>query len=279
MKNSIVYCLTIILTAGSVHAQKGELTKVWETDANLRVPESVILDKDRNVLFFSDIEGEPNAKDGKGSIGKMDVNGKVLNIDWLTGLNAPKGLAIFNNKLYVADVDEVVVIDIKSAKVLEHISVFDSKFLNDISIDKNGILYVTDTERGNIHRIETSNNNALSTFLTGLKSVNGVLIIGEDIYFLSAGTLWKSDKNKVVTKIAESMDESTDGLEQTKTGNFIVSCWTGIIYEVKPNGGKIVLLDTRQQKLNTADIGFDAEKNMIYVPTFFGNKIVAYKLK
>ena len=86
-------------------------------------------------------------------------------------------------------------------------------------------------------------------------------------------------KDKTLTKLAEGMDESTDGLEQTKSGNFIVSCWSGIVYYVKPNGTKTVLLDTREQKLNTADIGFDAEKNVVYIPTFYGNKIVAYKLK
>jgi len=93
------------------------------------------------------------------------------------------------------------------------------------------------------------------------------------------GLLWKCDENKKLTKIADGMDDSTDGIEQTKNGDFIVSCWNGIIYYVKADGSKTVLLDTRAEKMNTADIGFDVDKNRIYVPTFFGNKVVAYQLK
>lgn len=276
MKPSIIYGMTGLLALSAMKAQTPELQKIWETEANLRIPESVILNTDHKFLYFSNIEGEVNAKDTKGSIGKMDPNGKVLNVDWLTGLNAPKGLAIYNGKIYVADVDEIVVIEIKEAKVLERISIFDAKFLNDITIDKDGVIYVSDSRKGIINRIE---NKAETVFLTEVKGVNGLLAVGDDLYYLSAGALWKADKNKTLTKVADGLDESVDGLEQTKSGNFIVSCWNGIIYLVNRDGSKSILLDTREQKLNTADIGFDAAKNVIYVPTFYGNKIVAYKLK
>lgn len=276
MKNSFVYGLTGLLALSTLKAQTPQLQKLWETDANLRVPESVIVNPDHKFLYFSNIEGEVNAKDTKGSIGKMDPNGKVLNIDWLTGLNAPKGLAIYEGKIYVADVDELVVIDMKEAKVFERISIFDAKFLNDVTISKSGVIYVSDSRKGIINRVE---NKAESVFLTEVKGVNGLLAVDDNLYYLAAGALWKADKNKTLTKIADGMDESVDGLEQTRSGNFIVSCWNGIMYLVKPDGNKTVLLDTREQKLNTADIGFDASKNVIYVPTFYGNKIVAYKLK
>jgi len=75
------------------------------------------------------------------------------------------------------------------------------------------------------------------------------------------------------------MDESTDGVEQTTDGDFIVSCWNGIVYYVKQNGIKETLFDTRPQKISSADIGYDAQKKIIYVPTFFGKSIVAYQLK
>ncbi|PBQ31108.1 ATP/GTP-binding protein [Sphingobacteriaceae bacterium] len=276
MKQSLIYGLTGLLALSTMNGQTPDIQKIWETEANLRVPESVIMTNDHKVLYFSNIEGETNAKDTKGSIGKMDPNGKVLNVDWLTGLNAPKGLAIHEGKLYVADVDELVVIDIKEAKVLERISIFDAKFLNDVTIAKNGIIYVSDTRKAIISRVE---NNAVSVFISEVKGVNGLLAVDDRLYFLSAGALWRADTGKVVTKIAEGMDESVDGLIQTKAGNFIVSCWSGIIYHVKPDGSKTILLDTREQKLNTADIGYDSSKNIIYVPTFYGNKIVAYKLK
>jgi hypothetical protein len=73
------------------------------------------------------------------------------------------------------------------------------------------------------------------------------------------------------------MDGSTDGIEPV--GNdFIVSCWTGVIYYVHANGKIEQLLDTRDKQVNSADIGYDPANQIVYVPTFFKNNVVAYKL-
>jgi hypothetical protein len=64
-----------------------------------------------------------------------------------------------------------------------------------------------------------------------------------------------------------------------KGKDYVVSCWAGSIWYVNGDGTKQNLLDTREQKINTADIGYDAKNRIVYVPTFFKNKIVAYELK
>jgi hypothetical protein len=75
------------------------------------------------------------------------------------------------------------------------------------------------------------------------------------------------------------MDASTDGIERVKENEYVVSCWSGIIYYVKSDGSKQELLDTRSQKINSADIGYDKTNRIVYVPTFFKNSVVAYELK
>ncbi len=272
----IICCLAGIVSASTGAAQNKELVKLWETDASLKVPESVLYNKESGVLYFSNIDGGSNTKDQKGSIGKMNADGKKLVVDWVTGLSAPKGMGIFEGFLYVADIDEVVVIDIEKGKITQRIPVEGAVFLNDITIAENGIVYVSDMKVGKVHRIT---NSKVETILDNLQGVNGLLEKGSDLYLLVNGTLWKNTATKQMTKIAEGMDESTDGVEQTRNGDFIVSCWSGIIYYIKADGTKRVLLDTRAEKMNTADIGFDANKNIVYVPTFFGNKVVAYQLK
>ena len=47
--------------------------------------------------------------------------------------------------------------DIKTATILEKIKVEGAVFLNDISIDSKGIVYVSDTRAGNVYKIEDSN--------------------------------------------------------------------------------------------------------------------------
>jgi hypothetical protein len=150
-------------------------------------------------------------------------------------------------------------------------------FLNDVTVNSKGIVFVSDSKTEKIHRIE---GDLVTDYINGQPNANGVLAVGEDLYFLAKGTLWKSSgRNKSLTKIADGMDPSTDGLEQTKNKDFIVSSWPGIIYYVKADGTKYELLDSRPEKINTADIDFDSEKNILYVPRFFANKITAYTLK
>jgi hypothetical protein len=249
--------------------------KIWETDTTLKTPESVLFYAKGNFLFVSNIDGKSGEKDGKGSIGKVALDGKIIETDWVSGLNAPKGLGLYKNLLYVADLTEVVVIDITKAAIVKHIPIEGSIFLNDITIDTKGDVYVSDTRTNKIHKIE---EGKVITYLENMKNANGVLAIGTNLYILTAGSLQKADADKKLTTLAEGMDASSDGIEMVKENEFVVSCWNGIVYYVKTDGSKQVLFDTRDKKINSADIGYNAIKKIIYVPTFYGNKIVAYQL-
>ncbi len=268
--------VALLLFSATAIAQEHKLTKIWETDHNLKVPESVLYDSREKTLYFSNIDGKPTEKDGKGSIGKMSSNGMNVTVEWLTGLNAPKGMGIFDNMLYVSDVDEVVAIDLKKASIVQRMPVEGAQFLNDITVDNKGGVFVSDMKTGIVHRIESGKS---SVYLEKIEGVNGLLAVGEDLYILAKGVLWKSGSDKKPVKIAEGMDESTDGVMRTSSGDFIVSCWAGVIYYVKANGQVQQMLDTRPEKSNTADIGFDPDSGTVFVPTFFVNSVAAYRLK
>ena len=265
-----------LLSSSSAFSQDRSLVKLWETDSVLKVPESVLYHSGTKSLYVSNIDGKPGEKDLKGSIAKVSLDGKKIDNDWAINLSAPKGMGIFKNTLYTADVDEVAAVDLKTGKVSQRFPVEGAGFLNDITIDKIGVVYVSDSKTGKIHRLQ---NGKVSTYLENQMGVNGLLSIDEDLYVLVKGSLWKADKSEKLTKIAEGMDESTDGIEQTIDKNFIVSCWNGVVYHVTAGGKVQELLDTRPQKISSADIGFDPQKNIVYVPTFFGNKVVAYQFK
>src|SRR5215212_10868038 len=101
-----------------VQAQQQEqikINKVWETPDILKNPESVVYDPKQDTLFVSNIDGKPDQKDQKGFISKVSLsNGSITELNWITGLNAPKGMAIYNNnsKLYVSDITDLVEIEI-----------------------------------------------------------------------------------------------------------------------------------------------------------------------
>ncbi len=257
-------------------AQNHQLIKKWETDTLLRTPESVLYDAKEKLLYVSCIDGVPNEKDGKGGIAKVGLDGKILDANWVTGLNAPKGMGQYKNKLYVADLTEVVVIDMTTAQVVQHIPVQGSVFLNDITIDKNGAVWVSDTRINKVYRIDKS---GITPVFQNLQGPNGLLAVGDELMILDKGSLLKMVKSGNLGVYADGMDPSTDGIEMVVPNEFLVSSWAGVIYYVYASGNKQTLLDTREKKINTADIGYDPKNRIVYVPTFYKNSVVAYELK
>ncbi len=265
----------LALFLGSGLSAQVKLVKKWETDSTLKVPESVFFDSKNNVLYVANIDGQPGQKDGNGSIGKIGLDGKIIEVDWVSGLNAPKGMGVHNNTLWVADLTELVAIDIASGKVTQRVPVEGSQFLNDVTVDNNGIVYVSDSRTKKVHRIENGNP---TVWLDNLQGPNGLLYHDKQLYVLDNGGMYKVEKNKSLTKMADGMVGGTDGVEHVKGRDFLVSCWEGMVYYVKGDGTKETLLDTREQKINAADIGYDARNRIVYVPTFWKNSVVAYEL-
>lgn len=270
----ILLFTSILFTATAQH----QLVKLWETDTTLKVPESVFVDGRNKVLYVSNIDGQPWAKDGKGSIGKVGLDGKIIAAEWVTGLQAPKGMGMYKNNLYVADLNEVVVIDVVKGAIVDRIVIDGAIALNDISVEENGTVYVSDSRGRKVYSIENKKATAVLDTMQ-LKGPNGVLKHKGSLYVLDAGTMYRMEKNGLLTKLAEGMEGGTDGIEHVSGGDFLVSTWGGVVYYVNADGTKQVLLDGRQQKINSADIGYDAVKRIVYIPTFWKNSVVAYELK
>ncbi len=260
-----------VLIAASLQAQH-QLEKLWETDSTLAIPESVLNDKDG--LYVSLIDGAPWEADGKGEIARLDKSGKIVNAAWATGLNAPKGMGLWEKKLYVADISDVVVID-ASGKIESKIPVEGAQGLNDITIDSRGTVYVSDSKLGAIYEIK---NGKSTLYMNDLKGVNGLKAVKGDLYILVGNAILKSGPDKKITAVAP-MEIGGDGIEPVGNGDFIVSCWVGLIYYLGKDGKMQTMLDTRDQKKSTADIGYDPGSKTLYVPTFFKKSVVAYKVK
>src|SRR5215210_4780367 len=159
-----------ILNNNQVQAQQQEqikINKVWETLAELKTPESVVYAPKQDTLFVSNIDGKPDQKDQKGFISKISLsNGSITELNWITGLDAPKGMAIYNNsKLYVSDITDLVEIEIANGKITNRYNAPGSKFLNDVAVDNQGNVYVADNRTNSIYILDRNlinNNNSAS---------------------------------------------------------------------------------------------------------------------
>jgi len=276
MKKIMTSLAFVCFSLVSINAQKATVQKLWATDTILKVPESVLVDDKENCLWVSNIDGAANGKDGKGSISKLSKTGTPINLDWITGLNAPKGMAKYKQELYVADLTELIVIDIKKGVIKNKIKVEGSVFLNDVTVNKNGAVFVSDSRTGKVHRYE---NNKVTIEAENLQGPNGLLSIDDQLLILDRGSLLSLTPGGTISKIMDGMDPSTDGIEKVAPNQYIVSCWNGIVYFVAAGTQKITLFDTRSEKINSADIGYDAKNKIIYVPTFLKNSVVAYQLQ
>lgn len=258
-------------------AKTPELVLKWESDSSLKVPESVLFDKAAQVLYVSNIDGtNPWEADGKGSIGKVGLDGKVIAAEWVSGLHGPKGMGMFNGKLYVADLGNIVVIDIAAGKIEKSIPIEGATGLNDISIDPSGVIYVTEYLAKKLYKVENEKAELIAENLT---QPNGVLYHNNELFLLDGTGMFKVNADKSLTKIADGMEGGLDGIENIEGNNFIISCWEGALWHVNTDGTKHLLMDTRAEKRNTADIGFDPATKTVYVPTFFRNTVVAYEVK
>lgn len=267
-----LFFVFLVLAVVSSQAQHS-IEKIWESDTTLALPESVLYDK--NVMYVSLIDGQPWDADGKGEIAILDKNGKILNAEWATGLNAPKGMGLWGKKLFVADLSEVVVINTATGKIESKIPIDGATGLNDITIDKKGIVYVSDSKLGRVHQVK---NGKAALYLSDLKGVNGLKAVGSDLYVLTSNDVLRVGADKKLVTVATT-EIGGDGIEPVGNGDYVISCWAGLIYYLDKEGKLEVLLDSREQKINTADIGYNTEERIIYVPTFFKKSVVAYKLK
>ncbi len=274
MKKQLFLTAAIMCLCSSL-LKAQSIEKLWEANKNLTTPESVLYYDKANVLYVSLIDGGSSEKDGKGGIAILNPDGTVKNGTWITGLDAPKGMAIYNDLLYVADITNVVIIDIISGNVVDEIAIPGSIFLNDVTVDPSGVVYVSDTRDGKIYQVK---NGKHAVLLENLPNVNGLKHDKGKLLALVGPELWSIDANKQTKVIAKGFEKGGDGIEPVGNGDYLVTCWPGLIYYVKADGSITKMQDV-QGKMNTADLGFNPKTKVLYVPTFNNNSVIAYQLK
>jgi sugar lactone lactonase YvrE len=269
-------CLLYILLGLGLSTSAQTLTKVWTTTAGIKTPESALFDAKSNKIYVSNIDGDPSTKDGNGFISILNADGKMAQLKWAIGLNAPKGSAIYKGDLYVADIDELVIINLKDGKIRQKVKVEKAIFLNDVTAAEDGTIFISDSKTNKIHayindKIETWSEDKMIKNPNGLLADKGKLYIGTD-------QLLEADLKTKEIKVLVDKCGGIDGLQKLENGQFLYSNWEGRIFITKGTES-IKLLDTVGDKKNTADVSFVQGKNLVLVPTFMANSLDAYQFK
>ncbi len=269
-------------------AQSAEL--VWESTEGFITPESVLYDSQRGVMYVSNVNGAPNEADGNGYISKILPSGEVADGSWVDGLDAPKGLAMHGGKLYVSDINQLVEIDIESGEITQRYQGADSKFLNDVTADAAGNVYVSDMVTNRIYRLS---NGSFDVWVdspdldnpNGLHAEPGRLIVGA-WGVMTDGFATAVPGHMKTVSLADgsiaSLGDATpvgnlDGVEADGSGGYFVTDWmAGKLLRVDTAGNAEMLIDFEQ---GSADHEYIQGSGLVIVPLMMENKVVAYRVR
>ena len=253
------------------------------------MPESVTSDGER---FFISNQGQDFInKDGDGFISEIDNTGKIINLKFLPKdelLNAPKGMCIINDVLYVADLDRIVGFNIKSKLKVFGLIIPNAIVLNDICIYNQTNIIVTETASGNIFRINIKSKsfenlgNIPTSSSVSYNDKTKQLIVCTNGKNYGEGSIYLKNNNSEFVKLKNIPNGFFDGIEWLDDDNLLISDW--VTFPVK-DYGKLWIYNLKSQKAellftgeSIADIYYDKVSKSIYMPQMFHNKLVTCNL-
>ena len=261
------------------------------TLSNFNTPESMLVDPEDGSYYVSNVNGASTAKDGNGYISKISSSGNIVIQKYIGGkknellLNAPKGMVIVGKNIFVTDIDTVKGFNKETTKpsVLVDLSKTGAAFLNDIAVDGQGFLYVSDMMTNTIYKIDTNNNFNAKILKTGkeLGGPNGLIINPKTknliVVTMGTGQVLEIDRANRIHILKRGLT-GLDGVDYDNDGNLYVSSFEkGEIYKIGYFGrGAISTFMTGLT--SPADISCDRSKKELLIPSFKGNTVLTVPL-
>jgi sugar lactone lactonase YvrE len=266
--------------AGAVYTDPS-ITKSWETGADFLFPESAVYDAKRGVVYVSNFDVYARAGAGQ-FVSKLSLDGKIIEREAIKGLVRPTGMAIAGDRLFVVERNGVAEIDLTTGEVAARHALPADGLLNDVAVDANGNLFVSDTAKNIVYRRVPG--GAFEEWLTApvVAQPNGLLVRdGKLLIGCSRQNALKSVDlaTKKIAVVARFEPGGIDGIKVGKQGDLFVSHAVGRIYRLAPDGSMTRLLDTTGPGRYTTDFEYIPEKDLLIVPTYVDNRVVAYRVK
>lgn len=271
-------------------AAAGAAGAITVADAGFQTPESVLHDPAADVYLVSNINGSPLEKDDNGFISRVAPTGEVVALRWIDGqaenvtLNAPKGMAIRGDTLFVADIDAVRAFHRETGEPLGSRAIEGATFVNDLAVGPDGTVYATDSGlTAGDQGFAPSGTDAVYRFGPAdpapvargpeLNRPNGIAVDDRGVLVAPFGgsEIYRIGPSGVRTAVATLPAGSLDGVVRRGDGTVLVSSWDAqAVYLVDASGTARVAVDSVEAP---ADIGYDARRDRVLIPLFTLNRI------
>ncbi len=265
-----------------------EPVDITVADVGFATPESVLHDEQADVYLVSNINGSPTDHDGNGFISRLSVDGDVLDLKWIDGesggvtLNAPKGMALAGDLLYVADIDCIRMFDRSTGAAAGEECVPNSSFLNDVASAIDGGILFTDTGldptfspsgTDAVYRLDDSGRSTVIANAQ-LGAPNGVLDTrdGPLVVTFMSGEVFRVGMSGNYTSVSDASERQLDGVVALADGRILASSWgESCVMELAADGAMSCIISGLEAP---ADIGVDRGRERVLVPLFNGNAVV-----
>lgn len=270
-------------SGGSAGMGGGAATYSFVKVGGFNGAESCYWDAENKVWYVSNMAPQSMdllMPDGVGWISKLVMNGDTpqLTEQWVAGFDTPAGLRMHNGILYVANINKMHGIDVKTGMIVENYNFPAAILLNDPAVDAMGNVYITDTFGNAIYTFKAGMAGSESEFLSSpdLAGPNGALIDGGklmvaslvDFNPMNLGPFLSVDlATKAITPIGD-VKGKWDGLEKDGANYLLSNNPLGQIVTVSPDGKVDILVDlkTDHQFATAADFGYDPATKTFCVP-------------
>jgi sugar lactone lactonase YvrE len=252
------------------------LEQVWRV-SGLANPESVALSQDGTFLYVTNVNGEGDAVDGNGFISRVSLEGELLEREFATGLDAPKGIMAGGDALYVADIDEMVVIDATTGAIRRRVPVPGARFFNDLTFAPDGQVLIADSGGQRIYGVRSDTAEVWLEHEL-LQSINGLLPEADRLVVTTmAGRLLAVDyETRAVTVLAEGLGDG-DGVAALGGERYLMSEWPGLMHVVNAvDGSHETIMDTRGENRFLND--FLLIGDVLYQPHWEPGEMTAYRV-
>lgn len=253
------------------------LETAWEYSRGFAFPESVVYDRERDILYVSNYYNR-----GREYLSKVRLDGTIEQLEWITGLNMPTGMRLVDDRLFVVERTGYSEVDVVSGQIINRHRIAGALLPNDISRDASGASYISDSRRNVIYKCvggdcEIWLDDKAIQRPNGLLVDNGTLLVGNS----GDGSIKVVDlDDKSMTSLVDvGIPSIMDGIVPDGNGNYIITDFNGRIFLVTPAGEKTLLLDTSAPELGCADIEYISDKQLLIVPGLYSNRLTAYSLK